>query len=431
MTGGLSGGVIRRSANRASASTLSGGDPAASPGLGASGGQAAGAVARAGAEPAREVENQGKPGAARQLRWSKELERGTGGWGTEQQHQLQPNPSSFTTPSGGVGILATGEAEKPRGRERTSAGVRPREWKWSGSVTSSSNSVEGAIQGGNAGAGVVHDSSQRSSTDIGHGDGVVRNPAMVQTTVRMSNGGLPISIIPAVEEANFTFARVSREARQQAEALSNSGSFRAGFGVSDGSSGHALGSLPWPSRASQGGSSASGSSSHGGAHLRVRVSRETVASAASNEGGAEEEDVDESPSGSWTPPARWGVGKMSEAVCWDAGGKGNEDGNDIGSGNGTQTSSSALYGRGAGVSEQTRRVGEADDGVTSNGVGARNYTAATSSVSGDLALGESMPRITYQPLSDDDDSDDDEMKALYNKYLGNVLPGEDSTKDAP
>jgi hypothetical protein len=81
----------------------------------------------------------------------------------------------------------------------------------------------------------------------------------------------------------------------------------------------------------------------------------------------------------WAFPARWGsrAGRMSEAACWEAGSGGT-------------------------------------DGGGSDGGGSDDEIAATEYWKKEMP--EGMPMIAYQPMTDDESSDDEEMRAIYAKY---------------
>ena len=83
--------------------------------------------------------------------------------------------------------------------------------------------------------------------------------------------------------------------------------------------------------------------------------------------------------GEWAPPDRWGLRKMSEAVCWEEGAEGEA------------------------TSPRTPR----GDGVASPGPPAGYWPED---------MPEGMPVITYEPLSDDESSDDEEMREILRKY---------------
>ena len=84
----------------------------------------------------------------------------------------------------------------------------------------------------------------------------------------------------------------------------------------------------------------------------------------------------------WTPPTRWGVQTMSEAAIYDPAGGGDD-----------------APGRLRSPARAPDELAEERDRIEST------------------AVAEVMPTISYQPLSDDEDSEDDElMKRLLKKY---------------
>ena len=94
----------------------------------------------------------------------------------------------------------------------------------------------------------------------------------------------------------------------------------------------------------------------------------------------------------WTPPTRWGVQKMSEAAIYDPAGDDDAPG-------------------------RLRSPARAPDGGPSLDEFAGARSAEERERIESTAVAEVMPTISYQPLSDDEDSEDDElMKRLLKKY---------------
>ena len=128
----------------------------------------------------------------------------------------------------------------------------------------------------------------------------------------------------------------------------------------------------------------------------------------------------------WALPTRWGAQRMSEAVCWDE-----EISHDAES-SGTKREEDDRE-REAAVSVSPRRGVNANrDGAGSpkklprSPLGsptihgdetdeqARKETASATFWAEEMP--EGMPTISYQPMSDDESSDDEEMRAIYAKY---------------
>ena len=124
----------------------------------------------------------------------------------------------------------------------------------------------------------------------------------------------------------------------------------------------------------------------------------------------------------WALPARWRGQRMSEAVCWE--GEERSETKDADSGSGDDASASpgrtmlrisddasylsppALGGGSARQSPRRARSGDSDSDERSEKERAWPGDAAA----------EDVPTITYQPMSDDESSDDEEMRAIYAKY---------------
>ena len=95
----------------------------------------------------------------------------------------------------------------------------------------------------------------------------------------------------------------------------------------------------------------------------------------------------------WTPPTRWGLQRMSEAAMYDPSG---DD-----------------------APRKLRSPGSLEDGGTSRDGTA---TAETRERLESVAVLEGMPTISYQPFSDDEDSEDDEMMVELMKKYGVSAP---------
>lgn len=126
----------------------------------------------------------------------------------------------------------------------------------------------------------------------------------------------------------------------------------------------------------------------------------------------------------WALPARWGPSqRMSEEVCWededfsarDFGARG-KSGNDASAPSGRTSpaaddasylSPRALLGGG---SPRRSRLRESDSDSERERERERDYARP-----GDAAA-DDVPTIAYQPMSDDESSDDEEMRAIYAKY---------------
>ena len=126
----------------------------------------------------------------------------------------------------------------------------------------------------------------------------------------------------------------------------------------------------------------------------------------------------------WALPARWGPSqRMSEEVCWE-----NEEGRDFGarggSGDGASTPSGrtspavddasylsprALLGGGS-PRRSPRRARSSDSDSERERERERDYARPID------AAADDVPTIAYQPMSDDESSDDEEMRAIYAKY---------------
>jgi hypothetical protein len=124
----------------------------------------------------------------------------------------------------------------------------------------------------------------------------------------------------------------------------------------------------------------------------------------------------------WALPARWRGQRMSEAACWE--GEERRETKDADSGSGDDASASpgrtmlrisddasylsppALGGGSARPSPRRARSRDSDSDERSE----KEYAWP-----GDAAA-EDVPTITYQPMSDDESSDDEEMRAIYAKY---------------
>jgi hypothetical protein len=95
----------------------------------------------------------------------------------------------------------------------------------------------------------------------------------------------------------------------------------------------------------------------------------------------------------WTPPTRWGLQRMSEAAMYDPSG---DD-----------------------APRKLRSPGASEDGGKSADGTA---TAETRERLESVAVLEGMPTISYQPFSDDEDSEDDEMMVELMKKYGVSAP---------
>ena len=124
----------------------------------------------------------------------------------------------------------------------------------------------------------------------------------------------------------------------------------------------------------------------------------------------------------WALPARWGPAqRMSEAVCWEdresrrGADAGSGDDADAGSGRASPAADDASYlsprtllgGGSPRRSPRRARPGESDS--------ERERSERDFARPGDAAA-EDVPTIAYQPMSDDESSDDEEMRAIYAKY---------------
>ena len=126
----------------------------------------------------------------------------------------------------------------------------------------------------------------------------------------------------------------------------------------------------------------------------------------------------------WALPARWGPSqRMSEEVCWE-----NEEGRDFGARGGSGVDASAPSGRtspamddasylsprallgGGSPRRSPRRARSSDSDSERERERERDYARP-----GDAAA-DDVPTIAYQPMSDDESSDDEEMRAIYAKY---------------
>ena len=131
----------------------------------------------------------------------------------------------------------------------------------------------------------------------------------------------------------------------------------------------------------------------------------------------------------WALPARWGPSqRMSEEVCWEdeegsardfgaRGKSGNESGNESAPSGRTSPavddasylSPRALLGGGS-PRRSPRRARSSDSDSERERERERDYARP-----GDAAA-DDVPTIAYQPMSDDESSDDEEMRAIYAKY---------------
>ena len=115
----------------------------------------------------------------------------------------------------------------------------------------------------------------------------------------------------------------------------------------------------------------------------------------------------------WAPPGRWGLQRMSEAVCWE----GEEDEtNEADDGEdsiarGDSFRSPGENGRGGG-----REASPLGPARSRSRAEASDEDAAERETRWPEGMPEGMPTITYQPLSDDESSDDEEMKEILRKY---------------
>ena len=148
--------------------------------------------------------------------------------------------------------------------------------------------------------------------------------------------------------------------------------------------------------------------------------------------------------GEWVPPSRWGLQKMSEAVCY--GGEigqtvqehqeEEEDEQDVQERTPRKTACDG--GPGEGCSVQGEKRGKGGERVASvlkqsrsgAGIGSSNDAMTAGNGDRERASGvpEGVPTITYRPLSDDDSSDDEEMRALYAKYIPTLFTQRDASE---
>ena len=114
---------------------------------------------------------------------------------------------------------------------------------------------------------------------------------------------------------------------------------------------------------------------------------------------------------------------MSEEVCWE-----NEEGRDFGAGGGSGDGASTPSGRtspavddasylsprallgGGSPRRSPRRTRSSDSDSERERERERDYARPID------AAADDVPTIAYQPMSDDESSDDEEMRAIYAKY---------------
>jgi hypothetical protein len=126
----------------------------------------------------------------------------------------------------------------------------------------------------------------------------------------------------------------------------------------------------------------------------------------------------------WALPARWGPSqRMSEEVCWE-----DEEGRDFGARGKSGNDASAPSGKTSPATDDASYL--SPRALLGGGSPRRSPLRARSSDSdsererererdyarpGDAAA-DDVPTIAYQPMSDDESSDDEEMRAIYAKY---------------
>jgi hypothetical protein len=120
----------------------------------------------------------------------------------------------------------------------------------------------------------------------------------------------------------------------------------------------------------------------------------------------------------WAPPGRWGLQRMSEAVCWEGEENENEDEDENETDDGEDSIALGDSFRSPGVGRRggARRASPLGPARSGSREEASEEHAVERETRWPEGMPEGMPTITYQPLSDDESSDDEEMKEILRKY---------------
>ena len=120
----------------------------------------------------------------------------------------------------------------------------------------------------------------------------------------------------------------------------------------------------------------------------------------------------------WAPPGRWGLQRMSEAVCWEGeeDEDEDEDENETDDGEDSIALGNSFRSPGAGRRGGGRRASPLGPARSGSRAEASEEHAVERETRWPEGMPEGMPTITYQPLSDDESSDDEEMKEILRKY---------------